>query len=85
MLQGEDMIRAWAVCALSCSVAGLAWGMADLCEQESTGAPVRVTGHQAPDVHPRWSPDGRVILFSSLRSGNIAPWTIDRSAEAPAW
>jgi dipeptidyl aminopeptidase/acylaminoacyl peptidase len=41
------------------------------------GPPRRLTTHPKNDRHPRWSPDGRQILFESDRSGTYQLWTID--------
>ncbi len=38
---------------------------------EDGSNPRRLTVHQARDVHPRFSPDGRSIAFSSDRYGNL--------------
>jgi Tol biopolymer transport system component len=40
------------------------------------GSPVLLTDHGADDKEPRWSPDGRHIVFLSLRHGNWALWGI---------
>ncbi len=40
----------------------------------ATGRPF--TGGTKSDRHPRWSPDGKRILFESSRSGNNQLWTI---------
>src|SRR5262249_13248203 len=39
---------------------------------EDGSAPQRLTVHRARDVHPRYSPDGKWIAFSSDRYGNHA-------------
>lgn len=36
----------------------------------------RMTTHEASDIHPRWTPDGRRIAFLSTRSGSAQIWTI---------
>src|SRR5439155_3500490 len=38
--------------------------------------PQRLTVHSAPDVHPRFSPDGKWIAFSSSRYGNYDVFVI---------
>jgi Tol biopolymer transport system component len=49
------------------------------------GALGRVTTHPSDDVMPVWSPDGRRIAFSSLRSGVLELYThaVGESAEEP--
>lgn len=42
-------------------------------------APRQLTTTSKKDLHPRWSPDGRSILFQSTRSGNMQLWVIDLS------
>jgi len=45
--------------------------------------PKRLTSTDKKDRHPRWSPDGKRILFESSRSGETQLWTIDiRGGEA---
>jgi dipeptidyl aminopeptidase/acylaminoacyl peptidase len=45
--------------------------------------PKRLTSTDKKDRHPRWSPDGKRILFESSRSGENQLWTIDiRGGEA---
>lgn len=41
------------------------------------GAPRRLTNSTAKDKHPRFSPDGRRIVFESNRSGENQLWIID--------
>jgi dipeptidyl aminopeptidase/acylaminoacyl peptidase len=41
------------------------------------GSPRALTTSGKKDRHPRWSPDGRHILFESNRSGNFQLWVID--------
>jgi tricorn protease len=38
--------------------------------REDGSAPQRLTVHSARDIHPRFSPDGKCIAFSSARHGN---------------
>ncbi len=40
------------------------------------GEPVLITNHEATDINPVWSPDGKYIYFSSDRSGNMNLWRI---------
>ncbi len=40
------------------------------------GKATRLTIHEAYDSRPQWSPDGKTILFSSLRNGNNDLYTI---------
>ncbi len=39
-------------------------------------APSQLTAAAKSDRHPRWSPDGKFILFESTRSGTSQLWTI---------
>jgi dipeptidyl aminopeptidase/acylaminoacyl peptidase len=41
------------------------------------GEPRRLTNSPKKDRHPRWSPDGKHILFESDRSGSNQLWVID--------
>jgi dipeptidyl aminopeptidase/acylaminoacyl peptidase len=41
------------------------------------GSPRQLTNAGKKDRHPRWSPDGRQILFESNRSGDSQLWIID--------
>src|SRR5262249_34650919 len=43
---------------------------------EDGSAPQRLTVHRARDVHPRFSPDGKWIAFSSDRYGNYDVFVI---------
>jgi dipeptidyl aminopeptidase/acylaminoacyl peptidase len=43
----------------------------------AVGKPRRLTTTAGSDRHPRWSPDGRHILFESNRSGESQLWVID--------
>ncbi len=40
------------------------------------GSPLLLTDHPSDDKEPRWSPDGRHIVFLSLRHGSWALWGI---------
>ncbi len=40
------------------------------------GSPVILTDHPAVDMEPRWSPDGRHIVFLSDRHGSLALWGV---------
>jgi dipeptidyl aminopeptidase/acylaminoacyl peptidase len=39
--------------------------------------PRQVTSSGKKDAHPRWSPDGKKILFESNRSGSMQLWILD--------
>jgi dipeptidyl aminopeptidase/acylaminoacyl peptidase len=41
------------------------------------GTPRQLTNTTKKDKHPRWSPDGKHILFESNRSGSTQLWVID--------
>src|SRR5437016_9801480 len=41
------------------------------------GEPRQLTQSPKSDRHPRWSPDGKFILFDSTRSGDSQLWLID--------
>lgn len=41
------------------------------------GKPRQLTNTTKKDKHPRWSPDGKQILFESTRSGDSQLWVID--------
>src|SRR6516165_10705068 len=43
---------------------------------EDGANPQRLTVHKAPDVNPRFSPDGKWIAFSSSRYGNYDVFVI---------
>jgi dipeptidyl aminopeptidase/acylaminoacyl peptidase len=43
------------------------------------GEPRQLTNTSKKDRHPRWSPDGKRILFESNRSGDTQLWVIDLS------
>ncbi|MFN3816906.1 amidohydrolase family protein [Brevundimonas sp.] len=44
------------------------------------GPATNLTSGVAWDMHPRWSPDGRSIAFTSDRGGGDNIWTIDRAS-----
>jgi TolB protein len=50
----------------------------DLEDPQGRRAPTRLTHSLGRDRQPAYSPDGRRIIFSSNRSGNIDLWTYDR-------
>jgi tricorn protease len=43
----------------------------------------RITLSQAYDTKPRWSPDGRLIAFSSKRAGNYDIWVVTPEKGSP--
>ncbi len=47
----------------------------------SGGKATRITKGMAYDTHPRYSPDGNKILFTSDKSGSENIWVIDREQE----
>jgi Tol biopolymer transport system component len=42
----------------------------------SGGVPRRLTTHPREDLHARWTPDGRRIIFTSNRTGNPQLWEL---------
>jgi Tol biopolymer transport system component/tRNA A-37 threonylcarbamoyl transferase component Bud32 len=48
----------------------------------ATAASLQLATGSAVDRQPTYSPDGRQILFSSNRSGNLDLWTLDRASGA---
>jgi dipeptidyl aminopeptidase/acylaminoacyl peptidase len=46
---------------------------------DGKSAPRQLTSSNKADRHPRWSPDGKKILFESTRSGDSQIWVIDLS------
>ncbi|RMG96218.1 MAG: amidohydrolase [Deltaproteobacteria bacterium] len=58
--------------------------LGDLYEMPIDGGPVRtLTSGMAWDMHPRYSPDGRYIAFTSDRGGGDNIWVIDRDGSHP--
>jgi dipeptidyl aminopeptidase/acylaminoacyl peptidase len=54
-----------------------------LASTDKNGPVKQLTAHAKSDRHPRWSPDGKSILFESSRSGSTQLWIIDiRGGEA---
>jgi dipeptidyl aminopeptidase/acylaminoacyl peptidase len=47
-----------------------------LASADGSGTPRQLTNSPKADSHPRWSPDGRWIAFSSTRSGESQIWLI---------
>lgn len=68
-------------------------GVPDLANNKSTsslwivstdkGEPRQLTQSPKSDRHPRWSPDGRFILFESNRTGENQLWIIDANGGEP--
>jgi dipeptidyl aminopeptidase/acylaminoacyl peptidase len=48
-----------------------------LVSTEKDKSPRRLTASEKSDGHPRWSPDGKRVLFESTRSGTSQLWIID--------
>lgn len=48
-----------------------------LASTDKNGPVKQLTAHLKSDRHPRWSPDGKSILFESARSGSNQLWIID--------
>src|ERR1700745_3138541 len=48
-----------------------------LAATDGKSPPRQLTNAQKKDRHPRWSPDGKRILFESNRSNNNQLWVID--------
>jgi Tol biopolymer transport system component len=54
-----------------------------LAAADGSSPPRQLTTTEKKDRHPRWSPDGKHILFESTRSGESQLWLIDiRGGEA---
>ncbi len=47
-----------------------------LVKADGSAAPAQLTNTIKSDRHPRWSPDGKTILFESTRSGENQLWKI---------
>ena len=43
----------------------------------------RLTSHPAADYHPKWSPNGQTILFTSHRGGGTGIWMVPIEGGAP--
>ncbi|MBN2369921.1 MAG: PD40 domain-containing protein [Vicinamibacteria bacterium] len=53
-------------------------GNEDICAIPAAGGlPARLTDHPAQDGCPRWTPDGRRVIFNSNRSGEWQLWSMD--------
>ncbi|MFN9879323.1 MAG: TolB family protein, partial [Planctomycetota bacterium] len=50
--------------------------LADVAHRETAR---QLTTTPKKDLNPRWSPDGKRILFQSTRSGSMQLWVIDLS------
>jgi dipeptidyl aminopeptidase/acylaminoacyl peptidase len=48
-----------------------------LASTDKNGPAKQLTANAKSDRHPRWSPDGKSILFESSRSGSTQLWIID--------
>jgi dipeptidyl aminopeptidase/acylaminoacyl peptidase len=48
-----------------------------LAPTEGAGTPRQLTSGAKKDRHPRWSPDGKQVVFESNRSGDNQLWVID--------
>ncbi len=44
---------------------------------DGKGEPRQLTTTTKKDLHPRWGPDGKHVLFESTRSGSMQLWVID--------
>jgi tricorn protease-like protein len=47
------------------------------------GRATRITDGMAMDVQPRWSPDGRQLVFVSDRDGSDDVWVVDANGRNP--
>ena len=47
-------------------------------DKDGASSPRQLTDDHFKDRHPRWSPDGKRIVFYSDRSGRYEAWTINR-------
>src|SRR5262249_47683003 len=54
-----------------------------LAPTDKGGEPRQLTQSPKKDSHPRWSPDGKSILFESTRSGDSQLWIIDVDGGEP--
>jgi len=46
---------------------------------------VRITDTPERETEPRWSPDGKILLFTSSRTGNNDLWTVHPADEDLGW
>ncbi len=57
-------------------------GHYDLWLRPTTGTPERLTNDAALDARPSWSPDGRSLVFESMREGGVAQlWRLDMTSK----
>ena len=51
--------------------------------ESATGKGTQLTSGPKSDKHPRFSPDGKTILFESARSGSMQLWTVPAAGGEP--
>jgi TolB protein len=49
----------------------------------AAGKPINLTNSASPDQHPGWSPDGKNVVFTSLRDGNHEIYVMDADGKGP--